>query len=58
MRGYVIWFMIWISFISWVSYASTWTIGWLFEKIWWSWKLVWTNIKMGHYELHNYEITV
>lgn len=39
--------MIWISFVSWATYASTGTIGWLFEKIWWQWKLVWTNIKDG-----------
>lgn len=46
-KKYLIWFIIWLSFIAWISYASTGTIGWLFEKISWQWKLVWTNIKDG-----------
>lgn len=44
-KKYLIWFIIWLSFLAWVSYASTGTIWWLFEKISWQWKLVWTNIK-------------
>jgi len=46
-KWYIIWFMIWLSFVSWVSYASTGTIWWLFTKVWTSWKLVWTNIQDG-----------
>jgi hypothetical protein len=46
-KDYLIWFIIWISFVAWISYASTWAIWSLFEKIWTEWKLVWTNIKNG-----------
>ncbi len=45
-KKYIIWFILWISLISWLAYAAdTWTIWALFEKVWWNWLLKWENIK-------------
>lgn len=47
-KKYIIWFLIWVSFLWGYSYASTssnGTIGGLFTKLWNDWKLVGSNIQ-------------
>ncbi len=45
-QKYLIWFIIWLSFITWLAFAANnWVLWNLFEKINWSWVLKWENIK-------------
>lgn len=46
MKNILIWFILWLSFLSWISYAAnTWSIWALFTKIWWNWFLMWDKIQ-------------
>lgn len=42
-KKYVIGFLIWLSFVVWISYASSGVISWLFEKTSWQFKNLWEN---------------
>lgn len=46
-KGYVIWIIIWISFLFWYSFASSGTIGSLFTLVWSDYKLIGSNIQNG-----------
>ena len=45
LKKYLIWFIVWISFLWWYAFASNWTIGDLFTKVWTEWKLIGSNIQ-------------